>query len=504
MATVYSLICWGGRTGKTVTVNASTDLVTLTNHGLRNRKGVAFVSGTLPTVTGAALTLNTTYYAKWISTSTFELYYDQSLTSKIDFTSTGASLVMKSAYLLGLSDLSRWGNSGSERIYDGLRSWFIARSAAADPYDTEFCEIGEAFDDIGSSTQIVLNMPSARTVIEPTVDGVKTAAAHNGVYGAGYAHLGNDDYAVGISITGSRVKISGISLKAASGGNRGAVSLAGSFNEVSACFIEASGASATGYTAVGLGGNANRLLNNVITAANAGIGIAEYIGNGNLCAYNTVTNCVTGLACGGGASVGGWYYCNISVGNATNWGANMPKSATGMGFNAGATGDPVWYKTTDTSIYGITTAGFVNAANNDFRLAAGSPLIDAGFFVFDSVFSDIAGDERPNYNNGGAEEYDIGAFEYDHGYGPHPASATISLTSIVSGSRVLITKASDGTVLYNDVPGASLSFSTTHIGDFNVVVRKASASPFYREFNASGTTVADQTTAIKCLQQLDE
>ena len=118
--------------------------------------------------------------------------------------------------------------------------------------------------------------------------------------------------------------------------------------------------------------------------------------------------------------------------------------------------------------------------------------------------TDIADKERPNYNNGGFEYKDVGPFEYDRGYGPRPSSATISLTSIVSGSRVLITKASDGTVLYNDVPGASLSFNTTHIGDFNVVVRKATASPFYREFNASGTTVADQTTAIKCLQQLDE
>jgi len=153
----------------------------------------------------------------------------------------------------------------------------------------------------------------------------------------------------------------------------------------------------------------------------------------------------------------------------------------------------------------IATTDFQNYANKDFRPAsASSPQVEAGVQPYGIATIDIKDAVRPAYMNGAAAYFDVGAYEYDHGYGPWPASATISLTSIVSGSRVLITKASDGTVLYNDVPGTSLSFSTTHIGDFNVVVRKATASPFYREFNASGTTVADQTTSIKCLQQLDE
>ena len=54
------------------------------------------------------------------------------------------------------------------------------------------------------------------------------------------------------------------------------------------------------------------------------------------------------------------------------------------------------------------------------------------------------------------------------------------------------------------LPGSSLSFVTGYIGNFSVVIRKASESPYYREFSAGGTTVADQTTSIKALQQLDE
>ena len=35
MATVYSLICWGGNTGKTITsFNSTTDVITLADHGL--------------------------------------------------------------------------------------------------------------------------------------------------------------------------------------------------------------------------------------------------------------------------------------------------------------------------------------------------------------------------------------------------------------------------------------------------------------------------------------
>lgn len=53
MATVYSLICFGGRTGKTVTMTiANPCVVTLTNHGLRDGFGVVFsTSGASPTFT---------------------------------------------------------------------------------------------------------------------------------------------------------------------------------------------------------------------------------------------------------------------------------------------------------------------------------------------------------------------------------------------------------------------------------------------------------------------
>ena len=68
MATVYSLVCWGGRTGKTVTLSiASPCVVTSTNHGLRDGTGLVFsTTGALPT----GITAGTTYYAKSTAANT--------------------------------------------------------------------------------------------------------------------------------------------------------------------------------------------------------------------------------------------------------------------------------------------------------------------------------------------------------------------------------------------------------------------------------------------------
>ena len=62
MATVYSLVCFGGLSGKTVTFTDSVDVANLTNHGLRRGvTGIVFSStGSLPT----GITAGTTYYPR--------------------------------------------------------------------------------------------------------------------------------------------------------------------------------------------------------------------------------------------------------------------------------------------------------------------------------------------------------------------------------------------------------------------------------------------------------
>lgn len=62
MATINSLICFGGLNGKTVTFTDTGDVVNLTNHGLRPGSAIFFQNsgGALPT----GLTTNQLYYAK--------------------------------------------------------------------------------------------------------------------------------------------------------------------------------------------------------------------------------------------------------------------------------------------------------------------------------------------------------------------------------------------------------------------------------------------------------
>lgn len=500
---IYSLIVWGGSSGKTPTINTTTDQLTLTNHGLRDGKALQYVGGTLPPVSGTALAFGTDYYAKWISTSLFEFYYDAGLTSKINFTGSGSGWVLKSSRYMALADTSRWGS----RIFDGRVSWNTVRAAASTVFDTEIAELGDDFDDISGSS-FSLTMNSAAVAITSLINGVRGSGWHGGFKGAGYVAMAPNGGITALSSGNIQdVTFDGFSctvLSTSTSGTAIATSSRGG-NVVKNMII--SGISTSFGVGISLQGALTKLQNCLITGLLRGISPSSFT-YGALIANNTVVGNGTGVyAESSGASTYGKWCNNVVYGNTTNWSRAAPVAVEAADKNTGQSGDAVapWAVGAGATSLNITSADFVNYAGGDFRPASvSSLLVDAGTDYYGRASYDIADDEAPNYNNGGAEGIDIGCFEFDHGYGNHPATATISISNVVSGSRILITKASDGTVLYNDTPGTSLSFSTTFIGDFNVVVRKASASPYYREFQASGTTIADQTTSIKCLQQLDE
>lgn len=426
MATVYSLICWGGRLGKSVTVNASTDLVTLTNHGLRNGKGVAFVSGTLPTVSGTALALNTTYYAKSISSSTFELYYETALTSKIDFTSTGASLVMKSAYLLGLSDLSRWGSSGSERIYDGIVSCASARNSGSNAYDDEYIEVGESFLDILGTGSVSFAMKSPTATLAPINN-----SGHNGVVDSGYIiQTASTSIGSGNVNIVCPMRVIGITYKNTSTGGGFSLGYPGAI--VRNCIAIGGG---TGGTSYGFRGYERlvRIENCLAVSFARGFELHTTC-TGQVIANNTATNNGVGIYTGYTSGLLGFFFNNLSVGNTTNWSA-QPTGIDAASKNAGLAGDTVW----DTSASKVTvaTSDFLNYAGNVFKPAlATSPQVDSGLEYYGILPYDINNEVRPNYNNGGSVGHDIGCYEYDHGYGPWPASTTVTFQGIVAGSEI--------------------------------------------------------------------
>ena len=137
MATVYSLVCWGGRTGKNVTLTiASPCVVTSTNHGLRDGTGLVFsTTGALPT----GITAGTTYYAKSTAANTFNLYDTAAnaiaggTTGRINTSGTQSGThTAKSRLMLDYFSQypGRWGDAGSERCYDSIVSWHSARSGA--------------------------------------------------------------------------------------------------------------------------------------------------------------------------------------------------------------------------------------------------------------------------------------------------------------------------------------------------------------------------------------
>lgn len=523
MATVYSYICWGGRLGKSVTVNASTDYVTLTDHGLRDGKGVAFTSGTLPSVSGTALALNTVYYAKKISTSTFELYYDAALTSKIDFTSAGSSLVLKGAHFLALADKSRYGPSGSERIYGGLMA-FLSGRANASPSDFEVCEIGEAFYDTLSANGVIA-LPAAAVTITTTVKGVYGEAYHAGIVGAGYVVRRIEGYGYsGLSLSCYNAIVDGFTVLAVENSTSGLIGVTLARPSCIASRMIAIGPGVQRGMGFSTGNPYVHFISCLALGFGKGFNAPQYQ-NGPMYKSCTAVKNAIGFGANATSQIYGLYFNNISVGNTTNWSA-----VTGFeraAYNAGESGDSPWVTSTNPTIT-MATTDFVDFANNDFRPASStSPQVETGMFIFGAEF-DVANNVRPAYvganygstinagsfvpglaytiasigttdftaigatantvgltfkaTGAGSGDgtavltavFDVGCYEFDQGYGAWPVTATLTLTGLSTGSDVVVREAGTGNILdsVDQVSGSTWGYTYTELGNVDIDVIK--------------------------------
>jgi hypothetical protein len=80
--------------------------------------------------------------------------------------------------------------------------------------------------------------------------------------------------------------------------------------------------------------------------------------------------------------------------------------------------------------------------------------------------------------------------------------ATVEIGGLVTDSRVVAKKVSDGTVLFNGVEVAgSVLFTTDFIGAVRIIARKASAAPYYIEWETQITTIAGSMVSAIALQQ---
>lgn len=484
MATVNSLICFGGLNGKTVTFTDTGDVVNLASHGLRNGSAVFFeTTGSLPT----GLSPSALYYARQgADVGKFTLHTSQAGaiagTGQVTFTGTGTGThTVKSSLIFTGADLSRYDNN---RVYEGLAAWNTDR-AGASAFDIEVAEVGEAFTEYVTA-QIQVTIPSAQNMIVSKINGVRSAGWHNGNHpesafltlslDAGYV-LGCSAGAGGsamIKLARYRDTIDGITVMNTSGG-----SVAYGVDLDVQCTLRNSFVYCTRTLATGVNHRAAfaKTENNVFNGWLTGIA-AGSSQSGIVCQNNLITKCTNGFSAT--STVKGFWYNNISVGNTTNW-PTQPTSLEGASNNAGLTGEA--WMTIGGSRITIATTDFAGYSGNDFRPAsASSPQVEAGVTPYGYPIDDVGDRFRPDYMNGGAAVLDVGPFEYDHGYGPWPTSDYYGLefTGLVAGSKVKVFTTGTDTELFSDASSSNTetwSVNSSGTATVDYTIQKAGYYP---------------------------
>jgi hypothetical protein len=502
MATVNSLICFGGLNGKTVTFTDAGDIVNLTAHGLRNGSAVFFeTTGSLPT----GLSASTLYYARQgADVNKFTLHTSASgaiaNTGQVTFTGTGSGThTVKSSLIFTGADLSRY---DSTRVYEGLGSWNTNR-AGAGQFDIEVAELGEAFTETVSA-QLQITIPSAQNLIVSKVNGIRSAAWHNGNHPEGavlslsldagyvlFASAGVGGAAM-IKLARYRDTIDGITVMNTSGGSVGYGVDLDVLCTLRNSFVYCTRTLATGVNLRSAFAKAeNNVFNGWATGAAAGSSQSGIVFQNNL-----VTKCTNGFSAA--STVKGFWYNNISVGNTTNW-PTQPTALEGASNNAGLTGE-AWVTGAGSRIT-IATTDFANYANNDFYPASSSsPQVEAGVTPYGYVTDDVADRFRPDYMNGGAAVVDVGPFEFDHGYGPWPSTDErgIAFTGLLSGSKVKVFETGTDTEKFSTASsGTSETWSESVSGSITVdyTIQKAG----YLPIRVTGITVTAGPSGVQSI-----
>jgi len=474
MATVRSLVCWGGRTGKSVTASNSGGLIfTSTNHGLRDGTALMFSGTTLPGNVSSIVP----YYTQSLSANTFAIYTEPELTNRVAWSSAGSGVYAKSKKMLDYFAQypGRWGDADAERCYDSIVSWHSARSGAGvSSLDSEVCELGQAFVDIRSDATIpTISIAAATVEITSRINGVRTEAFHYGQFGAGYELYRSASGYDLLKLSTPRTTVDGWTVSSFAGyyGNNCVNHDGWGCVTQNMIIIGGGGTSTIGTASIGIWLNRalSKAINNLVVGCLHGIRPWNYL-SGIYVANNTVTKCGTGMSPAASTNMQGEYYNNISIGNTTNWGALTINSLTSCGGNAGLSGE-AWVSGANPQIT-IATTDFVNFPTDMRPALSTSPQVDSGVEYYGALGYDIADAERPNYNNGGAEAFDVGCYEFDHGYGDHPITASLTLTGLVSGTDVVVRAAGTSTIL-DSVDSTSgnwtYSYGSAHNVDIDVI-----------------------------------
>ncbi len=166
-------------------------------------------------------------------------------------------------------------------------------------------------------------------------------------------------------------------------------------------------------------------------------------------------NCSSGFAPGGANSSVIAKNC-VAYNNTTNYGTT--------GFNAASTNNASSSASDDApggnSVWGVVSADFVDVANNDFHLAAGSALIGAGVNLYSDFTIDVDGDTWPS-----SGAWDIG-FDY------YVASGGIT-HNLEGAATAQVTATGDLTVPANHALEGAATAQVTATGDLTVPANHA-------------------------------
>ena len=149
-----------------------------------------------------------------------------------------------------------------------------------------------------------------------------------------------------------------------------------------------------------------------------------------------------------------------------------------------------------TTLANIALHEAVIPVGTGYETARGQVFGSAGATLKGVRVVDGSGNEIPGFAR---MQSDNGTY-----YSP-AASYTLTVNNIVSGSRLLLRRTDTQAVIYNNIPGTTFTHTYTHTSDIpvEIVVRKATTSPYYQEWSTT-TTLSNSNNTQTANQLSDE
>lgn len=521
MAINYSLVCFGGTAGISVTVSNSGGYILLsaTKHG--GLSGLPFYA--TATSFPGNLAAATKYWMRKESDDTLTVYdsYDHAIaggtTGKVAYSSAGSGVKINSACWTEMDSTARarYGSPGSERVYATADAANSARSATA-AIDQEVVEVGEGFHS-WTTTGVTVNPTAYSFEFTPTINGEFTTACNFGVYGAGFAIRTDTNYIVALALgiysggvsQGRNLSYKWMSVIHKGSGGTYAVDVAGYSCEFEGNFVwgdYTSGSKTCG--GVYARGVMCKVRNNRILRFKGGSssyawGLLWYQ-YAIQCevANNTIVDCTVGMdRSGSNTSSGGAY--NNAVFNCTTAYGTKPVGVSCL-YNAGESGSTPW-DTGSTARTDLVSGDFTtfNSGSDSYDLipaSTSSHQVNVGMTVPGMTAQDGSRNARPAYQAAGGS-WDIGADE--KGWGEvEPVQRDLVFTGAEDGSQIIVyetglTGTSAVELQRNDSTSGDETYSA---GAAGVVVDYTIMKLGFNPIHVTGVSLDAETTTITVQQ----